>query len=536
MKASIVKTLNVALIFLVAAGILLTGISIIQGAEKPRSGGTFVVGMHADPAHLNPTFTAEHTTRLVTGNIYSRLVYLDLEGNYVGDLAEKWVVSPDNLRIRFDLRQGAKWHDGRPVTAEDVKFTLESLAKYNPKGPELKRISEITVLTENSLEVKFPSPSVTFFSLLDDAGFIIPKHIYGASQDLTTHPSNSSPIGSGPFAFVEWRKGDHITLTKNKSYYIPGEAFVDKAIFRIIPSAASRVLALETGDLDYLAERALPGTDVARLRNNPKFRVTDRGMGSTALNILIFNTRRKPWNDVRVRRAVAHAIDRRVMVEKGTFGLSYPGFSSFSKISYPWAYNPKTEEMYPLDLEKAAKLLDEAGYPVGSDGVRFKTTTTFDRGDVRSTDIAEVLRQQLKKVGIDIVMQAQDKASMIQRVFVNYDFDLFLTDSGQGSDPSIGIERYFVTDYIRPVATDHNANEYSNPEVDKLFKLGRTTVDRDKRGEYYREVQIILLRDLPTLTLVDNPKFAAFPKKVRGVNERRFWSHLHAPSDGWFSE
>ena len=206
------------------------------------------------------------------------------------------------------------------------------------------------------MEIRFPSPSVTFFPFLDETGFIIPKHIYSTSEDLTLHPSNSKPIGSGPFMFQEWKKGDHITLVKNKNYYIPGEPFVDKAVFKIIPSGASRVLALETGDIDYLAERGLPETDVPRLRNNPNFVVTDQGMGSSSLNFIVFNTRRKPWNDVRVRRAVAHAIDRKVMVEKGTFGLADPAYSPFSKGSWPWAYNPKVETMYPFDLAKARKV------------------------------------------------------------------------------------------------------------------------------------------------------------------------------------
>ncbi|MEI9474991.1 MAG: ABC transporter substrate-binding protein [Deltaproteobacteria bacterium] len=532
----IMKRLNVGLTIFVGLAIVLGSLSMINAAEKPKSGGTFVVGLHADPNTLNPVISSDGQMLIVAPNIFSRLMYGDLEGKYVGDLAEKWTVSSDNLRIRFELRKGAKFHDGHPVTAEDVKFSLEKLGKYHPRSVELRRISEITVLGEYSIEVKFPSPSPTFFSFLDEGGFIIPKHIYGTTEDLTLHPLNSSPIGSGPFTFQEWKKGDHISLIKNKNYHIAGEPFVDKVFFRSIPSGASRVMSLETGDIDYLTCRDLPETDVPRLRKNPNFVVTDRGTGATSLNFLLFNTRLKPWNDVRVRRAVAHAIDRRVMAEKGTFGLAQPAYSPFSKTSYPWAYNPKVEDMYPLDLAKAAKLLDEAGYPVRPNGVRFKTTVVFDRGDTRTTDITDVLREQLKKVNIDVVMQPMDKPALAQRVWINADFDLMSCPSSQGSDPAIGIERIFVTQGIPPVPAVHNGNGYSDPEVDKLFLLARTKIDIKQRGEYYREVQPILLRDLPTLPLADTPKFAAFAKKVRGVNTRRFWSWYSAPSDAWFSE
>ena len=224
------------------------------------------------------------------------------------------------------------------------------------------------------------------------------------------------------------------------------------------------------------------------------------------------------------------------MAEKGTFGLAVPAYSPFSKGSWPWAYNPQVETMYPFDIARAKKLLDEAGYPVKGDGARFKTTVAFDRGDTRTGDITEVLREQLKKVEIETVIQPMDKATMVERIWVRADFDLWSGPTAQGSDPAIGIERLFVTEGIPPVPSVHNGNEYSNPEVDKLFSLARSTMDMKKRGQYYRDVQPILLRDLPVLPLTDTPKFAAFPKKVRGVNTRRYWSIYYAPSDAWFSQ
>ncbi len=222
------------------------------------------------------------------------------------------------------------------------------------------------------------------------------------------------------------------------------------------------------------------------------------------------------------------------MVEKAAFGLGTPAYSPFSKLSFPWAYNPKVEEMYPRDPAKAAKLLDEAGYPVGKDGMRFTTTAIFDRSASRTMDIAEILREQLKQVNINLVLQPLDKATADQRGWLTYDFDLWVGMCAYGSDPSIGTERFYVTK-TTPPAPFTNSNEYSNPEVDRLFSLGGGTIDLKKRGQSYREVQLILMKDLPILPLIEHIKLAAFPKRVKGVNERRFFSHYYAPSDAWFS-
>jgi peptide/nickel transport system substrate-binding protein len=192
--------------------------------------------------------------------------------------------------------------------------------------------------------------------------------------------------------------------------------------------------------------------------------------------------------------------------------------------------------MYPQDLDKAAKLFDEAGYSVGADGFRFKTTLTCERGVARTMDMAEVLRHQLKKVGIDIVIQPMDKAAMSQKVWTNSDFDFWIGSSSQGSDPATGIERMFTTWAQTPTTSSHNSNKYSNPEVDKLFKLAKSTMDMKKRGQYYREVQLLIRKDLPNIPLVDSPKFAVFKKEVKGVNEKRYWGHYYAACDGWFSK
>ena len=173
---------------------------------------------------------------------------------------------------------------------------------------------------------------------------------------------------------------------------------------------------------------------------------------------------------------------------------------------------------------------------MGSEGVRFKTMVLIDRGDTRAGDIAEVLREQLKKAGIEMGIQPMDKATLVERVWVRADFDLWSGPAFQGSDPSSGIERLFVTEGIAPVPSVHNGGGYSNPQVDKLFALARATMDIKKRGQYYRDVQPILLKDLPTLPLTDTPKFAVFPTKVKGVNERHSYAHKFAPMDAWFSQ
>ncbi len=204
------------------------------------------------------------------------------------------------------------------------------------------------------------------------------------------------------------------------------------------------------------------------------------------------------------------------------------------KNNFPWAYNPEVEKLYRRDPAKAVSLLNEAGYRVGPKGTRFASTLIYSRAEAKLMDTAEILREQLKEVGIDLVLQPLDKATSDERCFMKYDYDLWLGMTSQGNDPSLGIERFYLTKKTPP-APFTNANAYSNAKVDLLFSAANNTLDLKARGKYYREAQLILMRDLPTLPLIANPMLAAFPKKVRGVNERRIFSYYYAASDAWFS-
>lgn len=227
---------------------------------------------------------------------------------------------------------------------------------------------------------------------------IMPKHVYGTDPNIRQNPANKAPIGSGPFKFVEWKPGDYIMLEKNKDFFIKGKPHVDRVIIKIIPDMNNRVMAVERGEVD-----AMPFFDslreVKRLSGDKNLVVTNKGYaGIGSLDWVAFNTGKKPFDDVRVRQAAAYAIDRNFFAKVIMMGLVTPSATPITPFS---PFYTKDVNMYDVNLEKAKKLLDEAGYPVKADGTRFTVTVDYAPGSPTTKMMAEYLKPQLAKVGID---------------------------------------------------------------------------------------------------------------------------------------
>lgn len=269
---------------------------------QPRAGGNIVVAVNADPGGLNPAITTQGTVHLVTGSIFSGLVGIDFKLQPIPDLATSWEVSPDGQRYTFHLAPNATFHDGKPVTSDDVKFTFEQLLlKYHSRtrtsiGDKLKAI-----LTPDAHTVifAFNKPYAAFLQLIDVANApVMPKHLY-ENTDPLTNPYNTKPIGSGAFKFVQWNKGDYVELQRNENYFKPGKPFLDRVIFKVMPSASNAAIALENGEVDFLMNPA--PLDVARLQKRSDVILTDKGReGYATVETMVPNLTRAPLNDVRV--------------------------------------------------------------------------------------------------------------------------------------------------------------------------------------------------------------------------------------------
>src|SRR5215218_900107 len=282
--------------------------------QGPRPGGTMVIGAGNDPGQFNPGITTAGGTHFVTGNIYNGLLMLDEAFNPMPDLAESWTAAPDGMSYTFNLARNVTWHDGQPFTSADVKFTFEEvLLKFHARtkaGLETV-LAGIDTPDDYTVVMRFNQPSGPLLQRLDVVEApILPKRIY-AGTDIETNPANNQPIGTGPFKFAEYAKGDRVRLVRNESYFKPGLPYLDELVFRIIPQATTATLAFEQGEVDYLI--SVPGPDMTRLKAMPGVTIASTSAGSGGSNCqdtLVYNLRRAPLSTPEVRQALAYAIDR----------------------------------------------------------------------------------------------------------------------------------------------------------------------------------------------------------------------------------
>lgn len=485
----------------------------------PIKGGTFIAAIDPEPAQLNTTFHNQYANAAVGANVFDGLLSYDAEQKPVPALATSWSVSDDNLAITFNLRKGVKWHDGKDFTSADVRFSfLEVLKKVHPRG---------RVTFEPITDVETPDPYTAIFRLKRPAPVIlsslntteaeiVPKHLYEGT-DIRTNPYNAKPVGTGPFKFKEWKKGQYVELERNPDYWDTGKPYLDRVIFRTIPDAAGRAAALETGDIVYLPYSGVPFSDVGRLRELPDLAFDSRGYSYNAqIYFLEINLRRPILDNVKVRQAIAHSIDKQGLVDTVWYGLSKTADGPIPA-SLPKYYTDE-KPRYPLDLAAAEKLLDEAGYPRKADGIRFSIKLNLSPSSDAFVPAGEYLRQNLKKVGIEVTPIALDQPSYLKTVYTNYDFDIILQPYSVLFDPEMGLTRVLSSKAASPGVPYVNASGYASEAVDKIIAAYQREVDPEKRIKLFHDLQRAELADLPLIPLLESPFFTLYNRKVHGLN------------------
>jgi len=516
------------------AAIIFSIVSMSRAAGEvglPARGGGVVVAISSDPGGLNPAVTTQGGVHLVCGSIFSGLVAHDFQLNPVPDLAESWDISPDARTYTFRLAPDAVFHDGVPVTSEDVRFTFEEmLLKFHSRtraavGDNLRRV---TTPDAQTVVFEFERPYAAFLQLVDVTNApVMPKHLYEGTDPLT-NSHNTRPVGSGPFKFQEWMKGDHITLTRNDRYFKAGKPYLDRVVYRVMPNPASAAIAFEKGEVDYFLNPT--PLDVARLKETPGVIVTDKGReGFATVETLIPNLTRAPLSDVRVRRAMAHALDKDFLVEKVLFGMGAPATGPVSRL-LAWAYNPNVET-YGHDVALANRLLDETGRVRGADGVRFRLKFVHASTYAK---VAEAVRDQLNEVGIAVELQQMEFSAAVEAVYVRKDFDLAFASFENGPDPDIGVKRTVVSTNIAPVPFSNGAG-YRNTKIDELFARAASELDRQKRATLYFEAQDILARDVPYFWLYEPKSAVAYREGLRGMYEWSAKSSIYFAQDAWWA-
>ena len=424
-------------------------------------------------------------------------------------------MAPDGLSLTLHLVKGAKFHDGTPITSEDVAFSIMVIKANHPFKAMYAPVSGVDTPDPYTAVIRLSKPHPAILLCMSPVLCpIMPKHVYGTDPNIRQNPANKAPIGSGPFKFVEWKPGDYIMLEKNKDFFIKGKPHVDRVIIKIIPDMNNRVMAVERGEVD-----AMPFFDslreVKRLSGDKNLVVTNKGYaGIGSLDWVAVNTGKKPFDDVRVRQAAAYAIDRNFFAKVIMMGLVTPSATPITPFS---PFYTKDVNMYDVNLEKAKKLLDEAGYPVKGDGTRFTVTVDYAPGSPTTKMMAEYLKPQLAKVGIDAKIRiSPDFGTWAERVS-NYNFDITTDNVFNWGDPVIGVHRTYSSVNIVKGVPFSNTQQYRNPKVDAIMEQAASEVDNEKRAKLYKEFQQIVMNDVPIYFMTTTAYHTIYNKRVGNV-------------------
>lgn len=503
---------RLALATLLCLGQLATA-GVASAQETPKRGGTLVVGWTQTPRHLNGAVQSGVATALSSTQLFASPLRFDDKWNPQPYLAESWALSKDGKSLTLNLRKGALFHDGKPITSADVAFSIMAIKANHPFTSMLGPVEKVDTPDPHTAIVRMSTPHPAIVLAMSPALCpILPKHVYGDGQDLKNHPRNSADIvGSGPFKFVDFKPGQRVTLERFDKFFLPGKPYLDKVVIDNTPDGASLMLGLERGNIQMLPMVTVP-TDLRRLKDNPQVTLTPKGYeGIGALNWLAFNTARKPFSDPQVRKAIAHAIDKNFIAKALMGGFAQPADGPIVAAS-PFATTDVVK--YPVDLKQAAAMLDAAGYKPGPNGERLRLTIDYTPGaDDQQKTVAEYVRAQLKKIGVTAEVRASADFSAWAKRIASQDFDLTMDVVFNWGDPVIGVHRTYLSTNIKPIVWT-NTQSYNNPKVDELLGTAGSLLDATQRKAYYATFQKIVTDDLPIHFINQIPYHTAASKKV----------------------
>lgn len=470
-----------------------------------------VYGADKEVEKLNPILNDEHD---VDSMLFRGLTRTTSDNEVAPDIALSWTISDDQLTYTFKLRTDARWDDGQPVTAEDVKFTLDTLLNPQTNSPisgDFTEVRQVDVLSADQVRITLAHPFPPLLHKLKLG--LIPKHVLEGS-DIHTSDFNRKPVGNGPFKLREWGADKTIELMRSDSYY-GTKAKLDEIIVRPVPDPNTRLLQLKTGELD-LAFVELNQRD--SVKEQDPFRIMQ--MKTVDYRGMLYNFRNPLFEDARVRQAISAAIDREALVQGVLFGHGEPAYGPLQK---SWANFPYPEGG-EYRLEEAKRLLQEAGWTPGEDGILTKDGKRFEFEFVApATDSVRValvnaISTQLKAVGISVIPKPLDWSA------IHFDqVDTFMIAWGSEFDPDD--HTYPVFHSSQSADGVYNYGAYRNAEVDRLLTEARIEPYREKRRELYGQFQQALNEDPAFAYLVYIDALYGVSKKISGVGDRALGHH-----------
>ena len=481
------------------AGVVCAVIAVCLGAAPAlaQAPASLVIQTSTEPPGLDLTASpAAAIAGVVHYNIQECLVKIDRHGTLVPWLAERWHTA-DNKNYTFFLKRGVRFHNGREMKAADVKFVFQRALNPESKHPHPKHYASIRdIIATDDYTVTFALKDV-------DASFLLNL----ARQGSVIYPREaadslkSDPIGTGPFKLGQWVRGDRIVLVKNPDYHVKGLPRLDRVTYRFIADPNAVLAALKAGDIDA-SMFGLGPEHVGELQKDPRFAVIT---GDTTNDVILaMNNSRKPYTDVRVRRALTHAIDKREVVRGAMFGLGRVLGSNIDPLN---PYFVDLAGAMPYDPAKAKKLLAAAGYPNGFDTV-LKVSPQY----YYTVRAGEVLTDQLRKVGVNVRIEQVEWGQWIARVYRQADYDLMIIGHAEPWD----IHNYANPKYYF---------RWDNPEFQALYAKSEATLDGPDRRALYVRMQKLLVDQAPVVWLFVHPRLVVSKKGVTGI-----WKDLPVPA------
>ncbi|MFJ7726806.1 ABC transporter substrate-binding protein [Neobacillus sp. NPDC097160] len=474
------------------------------------SGGTLIYGRATDTVTLDPHNLIDAESSRISKNIFETLIDYEKEGTeVVPKLAKEWSISDDGKVWTFKLQDNVKFHDGTDFNADAVVYNFnrmmdESHPQHQGDFSIFNRtfkgvIQEVKAIDPQTVQFTLTAASATFLPNMGITtfGIISPTALKEYGENIKDHP-----VGTGPFKYEEWKQNDAVTLAKNENYWVKGLPKLDKVMFKVIPDNSTRLTALKNGEIDLMD--GLNQTDLPSVDKDPNLQLFKRPAGS--LGYLTFNLAKPPYDNVKVRQAINHAINKQGIIDTFYGSVAKPAKNMLPP--FIWGYNEDVKG-YDYNPEKAKQLLGEAGFPDGFD-TEFWIMSTERSYFPQPTKVAEALKSDLAKVGINVKI-------------VSFEWATYLSKLTKAEFPFAGIGRIsengdpdnFLFTMLSSESVQ-NRSMYKNEKVDELLRKAQTTIDKVERTKLYKEVQVLVHEDAPTIPLAYVETPMAGGKYVKG--------------------
>lgn len=477
-----------------------TSEQVVSEDLSPAYGDALVSGSIGDASVLIPMLASDSASHAVSGLIFDGLISYDKNlSDFEPRLAESWTISDDGLKIEFKLRRDVRWTDGEPFTARDVEFGFRTIIDpdtLTAYAEDYRQVEQFEVLDPFTIRVTYAKPFAPALGSWASSLIVLPRHLL-EGKPINDHAREfgRNPIGLGPYRFERWEPQKEISLRSNHDYY-RGRPYVERTLTRIIPDTQTQFLELKAGGLDEMGLTPLQfqrQTDTAYFKEKfAKYKYL-----TNSYSYLGYNLKRPLFQDVRVRRAVAHAIDKKEIVDAVLLGLGSPAATPYKPGTY-WINDAIEGPVFDPELSK--KLLKEAGWIdsngdgiLDREGVEFEFEIITNKGNEQREKAATVIQRRLAEVGMKVSIKVVEWAAFINSFIDKKNFDAVILGWSLSPDP----DQYDIWHSSKTRAKEFNFVSYASAEVDELLEQGRRTFDRVERKKHYDRIQEILDEEQP---------------------------------------